>query len=145
MRKLKLLFATISSAVVLSVPLLIVSPVHAALFDRSATQACQGASLSDQPCNQTKATSTINNVLTVALNMLSILVGVAAVIVMIISGLRLILSQGDSNTISSSRNAILYAIVGLVIVALAQIIVHFVLARVSGCPAGQTLVAGVCQ
>ncbi len=45
----------------------------------------------------------------------------------IINGLRFITSGGDSNAVSSAKKGILYAIVGLVIVALAQFIVRFVL------------------
>jgi Type IV secretion system pilin len=54
---------------------------------------------------------------------------VAAVIAIIISGLRYVTSAGDSNSINGAKNTILYAVIGLVIVAMAQIIVKFVLGK----------------
>lgn len=59
----------------------------------------------------------------------ALVIGVFAVFAIIISGLRLILSAGDSNAVTKSRNAILYAVVGLLVVVFAQIIVSFVLSR----------------
>ena len=47
----------------------------------------------------------------------------------IIGGLRYITSNGDSGNVTNAKNTILYAIVGLVIVALAQLIVRFVVQR----------------
>jgi hypothetical protein len=60
-----------------------------------------------------------------------VIVGVAAVIMIIIGGFRYITSSGDSASVNSAKNTILYAIIGLVIVALAQVIVRFVLNQVS--------------
>ena len=57
----------------------------------------------------------------------SIIVGAAAVIMIIYGGFRYITSGGESGRVGSAKNALLYAIIGLVIVALAQLIIHFVL------------------
>lgn len=113
---------------------MVAAPVPAqALFESSKQQACQGASLSDQEQNcddkskgENKLSSTLKNVI----NLLTIIVGIIAVILIIINGLRFITSGGDSNSISAARNGIIYALVGLIIVALAQAIVRFVLAKV---------------
>jgi cytochrome bd-type quinol oxidase subunit 2 len=61
------------------------------------------------------------------INVLSVIIGAIAVIMIIIGGFRYIVSAGNAEQAKSARNTILYAIIGLVIVALAQIIVHFVL------------------
>ncbi|MBX4197631.1 pilin [Candidatus Saccharibacteria bacterium] len=53
--------------------------------------------------------------------------GVIAVIMIIVGGFRYITSGGNPESTKSARNTILYAIIGLVVVALAQIIVRFVL------------------
>ena len=45
----------------------------------------------------------------------------------IVAGIKFITSQGEPSNVASAKNTILYAIVGLVIVAFAQIIVKFVL------------------
>ena len=70
-----------------------------------------------------------NGVITVAIKGLSIVLAVAAVVVLMFAGLRYITSQGDSSKITQSRNAIIYAVIGMVIAALAQVIVNLVLNR----------------
>ena len=45
----------------------------------------------------------------------------------IFGGFRYITSGGNDNNVSSAKNTILYAVIGLVIVALSQFIVRFVL------------------
>ena len=52
---------------------------------------------------------------------------IAAVIMIIWGGFRYVTSGGDSNKVSSAKNTIIYAVIGLIIVALAQFIVKFVL------------------
>jgi hypothetical protein len=62
-------------------------------------------------------------------NVLSVIVGIAAVVMIIIGGFRYITSGGKQESITAAKNTILYAVIGLVIVALAQVIVRFVLTR----------------
>jgi hypothetical protein len=49
----------------------------------------------------------------------------------IIGGLRYITSGGRDTGVTSAKNTILYAIIGLIIVALAQLLVRFVLRQVT--------------
>jgi len=60
-------------------------------------------------------------------NIFSIIVGAVAVIMIIYGGFRYITSGGSSERIGGAKNTLIYAIIGLVIVAVAQLIVHFVL------------------
>ena len=60
-------------------------------------------------------------------NILSLVVGILSVIMIIVSGIKFVTSGGDSAKVGSAKNTLAYAIAGLVIVALAQTIVHFVL------------------
>lgn len=76
-------------------------------------------------------TSRINNIITDAINIFSIIVGIIAVIMIIVGGFKYITSGGDSGNISSAKNTIIYAVIGLVIVALAQFLVQFVLDKAS--------------
>lgn len=69
---------------------------------------------------------TVQNII----NLLSAIVAVAAVIMIIIGGFKFVTSGGDANSTKSARNTIIYAVVGLVIVAIAQMIVWFVLTEV---------------
>ena len=71
--------------------------------------------------------SQVNNIIRIALNILSFAAGIIAVIALIISGLKYITSQGDASSISSARSSVIYAIVGITIVVLAQVIVRFVI------------------
>lgn len=78
-------------------------------------------------CSTTAGNKSVNNVMVTIINILSIVVGFAAVVMIIIAGLRFITAGGDSNGVAAARGSIIYAIVGLIIVAIAQVLVHFVL------------------
>jgi cytochrome bd-type quinol oxidase subunit 2 len=73
----------------------------------------------------------LNSTVITIINILSALVGVVAVIMIIVSGLRYITSGGATDKITSAKNGLLYAVIGLVLVALAQVIVRFVLHQVT--------------
>ncbi len=94
---------------------------------------CSGANLDvgNTNCSQDDPTGKVNNVISKVINIFSLVVGVVSVIMIIIGGLKYITSGGDSGNVSGAKNTILYAIVGLVIVAFAQIIVKFVLKSVT--------------
>lgn len=85
----------------------------------------------DVNCGVEDPDDAVNNIITVVINVFSLVVGVISVIMIIIGGLKYITSGGDSGNVSGAKNTILYAIIGLVVVALAQVIVRFVLQRVT--------------
>lgn len=135
---MKHILATITACLVLVVALMgfsisALSGRAAALTSQEAV--CQGAGAASTP--DTNSTSTgcqssgtdINGILKFALNILSIIVGIVAVIMIIIAGLKFITSNGEASNVASAKNTILYAVVGIIIVALAQIIVQFVLKK----------------
>lgn len=70
-----------------------------------------------------------NGVITKVTQLVAILVGISAVIVVILAGMQYILSSGDPAKINSAKNSILYAIIGLVVAVLAQSIVVFILRK----------------
>lgn len=93
---------------------------------------CTKRATADDPnsaCTETKSESSLNKLVTTIVNILSVIVGVIAVIFVIIGGAKFITSGGDSGKVSSAKSTVIYAIVGLIIVALAQIIVKFVLSK----------------
>jgi len=98
---------------------------------------CAGSNLqfTEDPgqCNvaATDATSKINNIIHTIVNLLSAIVGVVAVIMIIVGGFRYITSGGNDTSVTSAKNTILYAIIGLVVVALAQISVRFTLSKLT--------------
>lgn len=77
-----------------------------------------------------QGTTRIQSIVETVINIFSVIVGVVAVIMIIWGGFKYITSGGDSGNITSAKNTIIYAIIGLVIVALAQFFVQFVLEQV---------------
>jgi hypothetical protein len=62
-----------------------------------------------------------------AVSLLSYASGFIAVIMILISGYKYITSTGDANNVSSAKRTLLYAIVGIAITVLAQVMVRFVI------------------
>lgn len=129
MKKLTLFLASILTMLNISLAL---SPALA-LAETPKEAACSGLELTGGSCDSgdpedpNSSSSQLNNVLGTAINIFSFIVGFAAVIMVIVGGFKYITSAGDSASTSSAKNTILYAIIGLVIVAMAQVIVRFVL------------------
>lgn len=71
--------------------------------------------------------SGVTNAIRTAVTILSIIIGAAAIIMLLVSGFRYITSGGDSNRVSAAKSALIYALVGVAIAGLAQLLVHFVL------------------
>lgn len=65
-------------------------------------------------------------IFTTVTNVLLFLIGAVSVIMLIIGGIRYTISNGDQGAITSAKNTILYAIIGLVIAILAYAAVNFV-------------------
>jgi len=74
----------------------------------------------------------VDSIITRVIDLLSVIIGIVAVVMIIIAGFKYVTSAGDSNKVTSAKNTIVYAIVGLIIVALAQVIVKFVINSSTG-------------
>jgi uncharacterized membrane protein len=99
--------------------------------------ACE-ASGQSADCNPDSSTTDIDSTIKSVINILSVVVGIVAVIMIIVGGFRYITSAGDSTKVTSAKNTILYAIIGLIIVAMAQLIVRFVLFHTTNPSSGAT-------
>ena len=86
-------------------------------------QVLQGLGQTGSDCSDTQ----VNNTLKTAIEVMSIVVGVAAVIVIIVSGFKYITSGGEQNKVANAKNSLIYALVGVAVAALAQFMIHFVL------------------
>lgn len=84
---------------------------------------------SGKDCKDTTAGggTQIDSVLKTVVRLLGFVAGFLAVVMIIVSGIKYTTSGGDSSKIASAKTALIYAIVGIVIVALSQVIVRFVL------------------
>lgn len=95
---------------------------------------CQGDADKSSVCKEAKNTENPlfgpNGALTFAIKFMSILVAVAAVIMLILAGLKLITSGNNPQEVSKAREMIIYAMAGIVIAFMAQIIVQVFLNKV---------------
>lgn len=135
MNKIKLFFAGLFAAGFMLVPAVAMAQGTPPSVNGGL---CAGASGTVDPnaadCNvdQGAATETVQNIVTKVINIFSWVVGIVSVIMIIFGGFKYITSGGDAGGVTGAKNTILYAIVGLVIVALAQVIVKFVIGTVAG-------------
>jgi cytochrome bd-type quinol oxidase subunit 2 len=60
-------------------------------------------------------------------NTILYIVGIVAVIMLIIGGIKYVISGGDAKKVTDAKNTVLYAIIGLIITFLAFAIVNFVI------------------
>lgn len=111
--------------------------VHSASAVNVLNGPCSGSASGSAVCQDSQATQQGGNpiygpsgVITEVVNILSLIVGVTAIIMIIISGLRMVLSGGNSSSTNSARSALIVALVGLLIAAFAQALVAFVLNRI---------------
>lgn len=133
-KRIKLLIVSCLSLGVLLVPAVTAS-VSAADIQNNLCGGTADLSLDSTTDCDTATTGSaegLNTLITNIVNIFSVIVGIIAVVMIIIGGFRYITSGGDSGNVTGAKNTILYAIVGLVIVALAQFIVKFVLAKATG-------------
>lgn len=99
--------------------------------------ACKGLAQLGQGCDA-QGESPIKNLIATIVTILSWVVGVAAIIVIVIAGLKFITSGGDSNAVASAKNSLIYALVGLVVAAVAQFLVHFALHQATTAQSGSS-------
>lgn len=103
---------------------------HLYAAGNSADQACETlkAISPDKSCESKDETeSSAKKIIKFVITVISFLAGVIAVVMIIVSGFKFVTSNGDSNSLSSSKKSLIYAIIGLLVVAMAQIIVKFVI------------------
>jgi hypothetical protein len=63
-------------------------------------------------------------------NIMLFILGAAAVIMIVIGGIKYTVSGGDSSAVKSAKDTILYSVVGVVVALLAYAIVNFVIGNV---------------
>ncbi len=93
-----------------------------------ANSASQGSGFGDDGCAAgTDGTTTLKTVGSKIVNIFSLIIGIVAIIMIIYGGFRYITSGGDTGRVGNAKNTLIYAILGLIIVALAQFLVRYVL------------------
>lgn len=122
-RRISLMLASLLMGLSLLMP---VTAMAATTQTQARDQVCAGLG----GCTPQPGEKSVSDVVKLVVNILSTIVAVAAVIVIVFAGLRYVIAMGDSSKIASAKDTILFAIVGLVIAAMAQVIVRFVLNKV---------------
>jgi len=126
----KFILVTITGLTMLAPALVPAMPVFAAEPDTINAGLCTGvtnATGGTGGCTSTDGTASIKTLASKIINIFSILVGIIAVVMVIFGGFKYITSGGDSGNVTGAKNTLIYAIIGLLVVALSQFIVHFVL------------------
>lgn len=96
----------------------------------SREDACQGLNqLGGGGCGSGQ--SGINNIANAVVTIISYIAGIIAIIMVLIAGIRYTTSGGDSAKVSAAKTALVYALIGIAVAALAQVLVHFVLNQAS--------------
>lgn len=86
---------------------------------------CNGDNASTAVCDG--RTDNATNMMGIIINTLLYVIGIIAVIMIVVGGIRYSLSGGNASQIKEAKDAILYAVIGLIIAIMAYAIVNFVL------------------
>lgn len=116
----------VSVALMLGLGLAIAPAAHAAVLD----EACKGAAAASAVCkdkNQTTNPVTgANGILIKTGRIVAIIAAIIAVFVMMAGGVTYITAGGDSGKITTAKNMIIYAAVGLVIIGISGAIITLI-------------------
>ena len=132
-KSIKKLLITVSAVGALLFPVL--TPAFAGAAGPVANVAsgiCGGANLSITPetCAPSSSTdNTLTNTIRLIVELLTLFVGFLSVVFLIFGAFKYISSGGDPGKVSSAKSTILYALIGLAIAVVAQVIVQLVIGK----------------
>ncbi len=130
-KKLRSLVIAAAAVFAVAAPVALPATVSAADSANIKGNLCTGANLQTSGGSCTEDTGSFSKVLSTIINIFSLVVGIVAVIMVIIGGFNYITSGGNEGKVSTAKNTILYAVIGLIIVAFAQALVRFVINKTS--------------
>lgn len=81
-------------------------------------------------CTEKNSPKDIKSLLTVAMNVLSLIAGFAGVLMLIWGGMKYITANGDGQNTARAKDTILFAVIGLAIAVSAQVISIFIVNRI---------------
>ncbi len=131
--KIRLVLAT-SGALLASLFSFMFSTSAYAAFDLSMMDGANSARGMDQATDLFGATG----IFTTVSNVMLFIVGAISVIMIVIGGLRYVISGGNTANVTAAKNTILYAIVGLIVSMLAYAVINFVISSFMGGASGGT-------
>ena len=114
-----------SLGLVFGMGFMLAAPVSAVnVFD-----SCNAANAADSPVCKEANTNSVNNPIQTIIGLLLFAIGTISVIMIIVGGIRYVISNGEASRIKSAKDTILYAVIGLIVSLLAYAIVNFVLTQ----------------
>ena len=93
----------------------------------TAREGADSAKTEEQPAEVTGSGGVFQTIT----NVLLFIIGAISVIMLIIGGIRYVVSGGDSSAVTAAKNTILYAVIGIIVALLAYALVNFVLTSFS--------------
>lgn len=123
---LKRIFRSLATTIT---TIVLVSPGVAVGLTPSQTAVCNGSGSTAAATSCNNSGPSVPTIIKNAINVFSVIIGLIAVVMVMVSGLKYMTSQGDANAVASAKNTLIYAIIGIVIAVLAQVIVKYVLNR----------------
>lgn len=132
MKKIKLLLLALLMSLSLGG---FVAPVYAA--ETSQASVCEGIGAlgPSEDCAEDPSGLTVGKLVRTIVRLLSYAVGAISVIMILIGSFKYMTSKGESASIKSAKDTIMYALIGIVIAVLAQLLVRFVLTQATTDPA----------
>jgi len=119
--------------VVLAVPLLVTSSAAAwnpfGALDNSCKNASDSAVCQDRGKGGKNPLTGNDGIVMNVINILAVVAGIAAVIIIVLAGLKMVQASGSTDDIASARRTIIYAIVGLVVIVLSRSLLALVLSK----------------
>lgn len=123
MKHIRMALLALSLTVAVLGSVLVFVPGQGALAKTPQQAACEA--INGAAC--TEKNSDLSKIIAVIVNTISLVVGMLAIIMIVIAGAKYVISGGDAQKVTSAKNALIAALIGLIIVALAQFMVRVVL------------------
>ncbi len=122
MRRRQFIYARMLIVLIGAIFVILSAPLSLA-FDGTMSEGASSARGVDQATTLFGA----SGIFTTISNVMLFIVGAISVVMVIIGGLRYVISGGNSTNITAAKNTILYAVVGLIIAIMAYAIINFVI------------------
>lgn len=125
MKQIRRVFIVTSLAATLFVGMLTLAPSQTIYAQKTSQEVACEAINGSEGCSKTN--SDLTGLIRVIVEVMSIIIGVLAVIMIIFAGAKYVTSGGDTAKVTAAKNALIYALIGLAIVAMSQFLVRVVI------------------
>lgn len=96
-------------------------------YSQAKCSACAGVAELGGSQNCNSKGSAVNSLISTIVSLMSYILGALAIIMIIVSGFKFITAGGNTNSVESAKKTLIFALIGLVIAVMAQLVVHLVI------------------